>query len=73
MSLVEIESGPVKGRDELPPADLLWGAASIARVLDRDITHVQYMLRKQQIKSAKKIGGKWVVSHAALLREFGAA
>jgi hypothetical protein len=72
MSLVEIESGPVKGRDDLPPADLLWGAEAIARVLNCDTPKVQYMLRKGQLKSAKKVGGKWVCSRSALLREFGA-
>jgi hypothetical protein len=58
------------------PADLLWGAAAIARVIGRTPPQTWYLLESGQIKSAKKLGsagrgGRWVVSRAALLRELG--
>jgi Helix-turn-helix domain len=72
MSDIQIESSPIKENFGAPTADLLWGAEAIAAVLGIDRAQAHYMLRKGQIKSAKKFGGKWVCSRSALLREFGA-
>jgi hypothetical protein len=75
MSDIQTESSPIKGnfifREE--SCDFVWGAEAIGTVIGIDRPQAHYMLRKGQIKSAKKFGGKWVCSRSALLREFGGA
>jgi len=49
-----------------------WGAEAIGAVIDRNPRQTHHLLTRGEIKSAKKVGGRWVVSRAALLRELGA-
>jgi hypothetical protein len=58
--------------DESKPGDFAWGAAKIGRVVNRTPRQTHHLLTRGEIKSAKKIGGRWVASVSALLREFGA-
>ena len=51
------------------PMDLLWGAAEIARVINRTPKQVFHMLESGHIPPARKRAGKWVVSERQL-REF---
>ena len=51
----------------------VWGADEIGRVIDRTGRQTNHLLATGQIKSAKKIGGRWVANRLALLREMGAA
>ena len=49
-----------------PPA---WGVDEIGKVIGRTPRQTHHILSRGQIKSAKKIGGKWVANRDALLRE----
>jgi hypothetical protein len=49
-----------------------WGVNEIGRVIDRTGRQTNHLLATGQIKSAKKVGGRWVANRAALLREMGA-
>ena len=49
-----------------------WGAAEIGRIIGRNQKQTWHLLTQGAIKSAKKVGGTWVASRGALLREFGA-
>lgn len=53
------------------PLDLLWGTKEISKVIRRTERQTGYLLEAQKLKSAKKIGGRWVVSRSALLAELG--
>jgi len=52
--------------------DFLWGVQAIGQVIGRSSRQTFHILSKGEIKSAKKIGGRWMVSRAALLKELGA-
>jgi hypothetical protein len=52
--------------------DFLWGAGEIGRAIGRNPRQAHYLLSNGEIKCAKKVGGHWVASRAALLRELGA-
>ena len=56
------------------PADnnFAWGADGIGNVIDRNPRQTHHLLASGEIKSAKKVGGRWVANISALLREFGA-
>ena len=56
---------------EIAPSDFLWGAEGIGRAIGRNGRQAFHLLNRGEIKSAKKVGGRWVVSRAALLRELG--
>jgi hypothetical protein len=51
---------------------VVWGCDEIGRVIGRNPRQTFHLLATNQIACAKKIGGRWVASRAALLREFGA-
>ena len=53
--------------------DFVWGADEIGQVIGRSGRQAHHLLTNGQIKSAKKVGGRWVASRAALLRELGGA
>ena len=57
---------------EIAPSDFLWGADEIGRAIGRNGRQAFHLLNRGEIKSAKNVGGRWVVSRAALLRELGA-
>jgi hypothetical protein len=46
-----------------------WGIAAIAAQLGRTPNVVDWMLRRNQIKSARKVGDRWVVDIEQLHRE----
>jgi hypothetical protein len=48
-----------------------WGAEEIARVINRKPSQVYYMLRKGQIKAARKTGDQHHASIAGLKEQFG--
>jgi len=52
---------------------LAWGAAAIGRIINRNKRQTHFLLSEGHIKSARKVGGRWCASPAALLKEFGAA
>jgi hypothetical protein len=58
-----------EAKEEVTP--VVWGAEQIGRVIGRSPRQTHHLLANDQIKSAKKIGGRWVAGRAALLREFG--
>jgi hypothetical protein len=51
---------------------LAWGAAAIGRIINRNPRQTHHLLTKGHIKSARRVGGRWCASPAALLKEFGA-
>jgi hypothetical protein len=56
------------------PNDLdrpVWGAAAIGREINRTERQTHHLLARGLIKSARRIGGRWCASPAALRREFG--
>jgi hypothetical protein len=50
----------------------VWGAAEIGRIINRNPRQTHHLLTKGHIKSARRVGGRWCASPAALLKEFGA-
>jgi len=61
---------PVNGEPDAP-VRIVWGAAAIAREIDRTPRQVRHMLRCGTIESAKRKGGRWCAPIGALKREFG--
>ena len=52
---------------------LVWGVEEIGRVIGRTARQTFHLLAKGQIKSARKVGGKWVANREALIRELSGA
>lgn len=50
--------------------DLVWGAAAIAVLIGKSERATRYILDQGGIPPAKKVGGRWVVSRAALVAYF---
>jgi hypothetical protein len=48
---------------------LAWGVDEIAKVIGRTTRQAHHILSRGQIKSVRKVGGKWVANRDALLRE----
>ena len=59
--------------DKPNPTDFLWGAAKIGRVIGLNQRQAHHLLTNGEIKSARKIRGRWVANRPALIREFGGA
>jgi hypothetical protein len=53
------------------PIELAWGSRAIGSVIGRTERQTNHLLIKGRIKSARKLGGVYVASVAALRREFG--
>jgi hypothetical protein len=51
---------------------LVWGAVAIGEIINRNPRQTHHLLTRGHIKSARRIGGRWCASPAALLKEFGA-
>jgi hypothetical protein len=49
----------------------VWGAAAIGSIINRSPRQTHHLLTSGHIKSARRIGGRWVANVAALRREFG--
>lgn len=62
----------VNGDSNSAPSDFLWGTDAIGQAIGRNPRQTFHLLATGQIKSAKKLGGRWVVARAALLKELGA-
>jgi hypothetical protein len=62
----------VNGEPKAIPSDLLWGVAAIGKAINRNPRQAFHLLSTGAITCAKKKGGHWVASRAALLRELGA-
>jgi len=62
----------VNGDSETAPSDFLSGTDAIGQAIGRNSRQTFHLLATGQIKSAKKLGGRWVVARAALLKELGA-
>lgn len=68
------DSGPsVKEKSEGSPSAFLWGADEIGAAIGRNGRQAHHLLSRGELKSARKVGGRWVASRSALLREFGGA
>lgn len=63
-----------KSVNDSKPAEnnFAWGADEIGNVIGRNPRQTHHLLAGGQLKSAKKVGGRWVANISALLREFGA-
>jgi hypothetical protein len=73
MSDIHAHAVSVNRKAEVSTSDFIWGSEAIGAVIGRSSRQTFHMLSGGQIRSARKVGGRWVVSRAALLREFGAA
>jgi hypothetical protein len=76
ITMSDIRSETLAVKQELKTLDnptFLWGAAAIGEVIGKPGRDVLHLLKNGRIKSARKIGGRYVASRSALLREFGAA
>ena len=74
MSLLQFETSPNKGASrglDNSPGDFVWGAEEIGVIIGRNPCQSHHLLINGQIKCARKVGGRWVASRSALLREFG--
>lgn len=49
--------------------EFLWGAAEIGRAIGRKPRQVNHLLETGALKSARKVGGRWVVARSALIRD----
>lgn len=49
----------------------IWGAGPIGALINKSPRATHHMLAKGLIKSARKVGGQWTATPAALKREFG--
>jgi hypothetical protein len=54
---------------QLDSHPLAWGVEEIGKVIGRTARQTHHILTRGQIKSARKVGGKWVANRDALLRE----
>jgi hypothetical protein len=74
--MTDIHSAATPIKENFTPSevacDFVWGAEDIGAVIGLSRPQTHYLLRKGGIKTARKVGGKWVCSRSALLREFGA-
>ena len=52
---------------------MVWGAEAIGAVINRDLRQTYYLLEKGLIRSAKRIGKRWVADEDDLRREFSNA
>jgi hypothetical protein len=50
--------------------DLVWGVRQIAKIIDRPERAAFYLLEKNKIPCAKKIGGRWCSSRSRLQKFF---
>jgi hypothetical protein len=50
----------------------VWGAAAIGREINRNPRQAHHLLSRGLIKSARRVGNRWVANAGALRREFGA-
>jgi hypothetical protein len=64
-----IEKPNTAQQEDFNSHPLAWGVEEIASVIGRTPRQTYHILVRGQIKSAKKIGGRWVAGRAALLRE----
>jgi hypothetical protein len=49
----------------------VWGAVEIGKIINRNPRQTHHLLTRGHIKSARRVGGRWMANRAALLREFG--
>ncbi|MGC2077869.1 MAG: hypothetical protein WA728_17915 [Xanthobacteraceae bacterium] len=52
--------------------DFLWGCEAISKAIGRNKRVTFWLLENGELKSPRKIRGRWMVARAALLRELGA-
>jgi hypothetical protein len=71
MSLTEKPS--LAQQEDFNSHPLAWGVNAIAHVIGRTPRQTHHILTKGQIKSARKVGGKWVANREALIRELSGA
>ncbi|MGO7210254.1 DNA-binding protein [Rhizobium ruizarguesonis] len=50
--------------------DLVWGAEAIARIIGKTPRATFHLLENGEITPARKVGNRWVVDRAQLLRFF---
>ena len=67
MSITRAASAPHQHSN----ADLIMGAAGIAATLGLPRRQVEHLLGSGYLKSPRRVGGRWFVGRAQLLREFG--
>lgn len=65
MSDIAENTAEIKGGD----TGFVWGAAEIGRVIGRNPRQTSYLLDSGALKSARKVGGRWMANRAALIRE----
>jgi hypothetical protein len=71
MSLIEKPN--TAQQEDFNSHPLAWGIEEIGRVIGRTPRQTYHILTRGQIKSARKIGGKWVANREALIRELSGA
>jgi hypothetical protein len=67
MSLTEKPS--IAQQEDFNSHPLAWGVEQIGKVIGRTPRQTFHILSRGQLKSAKKVGGRWVANRNALLRE----
>jgi hypothetical protein len=60
-------------RSEIDLDKPVWGVSAIGKEINKSPRATYHMLYRHQIKSARKVGGQWMATPAALRREFGGA
>jgi hypothetical protein len=53
-------------------AGVIWGAEEIGRAIGRTTRQAFHLLETGQLRGAKKIGGRWVITTSALRANFEA-
>ena len=55
---------------QVSSAELVWGAANIAKVIGRTERATFHLLEKGSIPGAKRIGGRWCLAPAVFFATF---
>jgi hypothetical protein len=51
-------------------SEIIWGAAAIGRAMGKTTRQAFHLLETGQLKGARKVGARWVITQRALMANF---
>jgi hypothetical protein len=54
------------------PDGIIWGATEIGRAIGKTTRQAFHLLETGQLQGAVKVGGRWAITHRALMANFEA-
>jgi hypothetical protein len=63
---------PFQSDNDALALDVIWGAAAIAKAINRSTKATFYLLESKEIPGARKVGGRWCINRRALAELFSA-